>query len=388
MTSSSSPSLSTTICGNLHLDTCIFNASGPRTGSSDALAKIAASAAGAVLAKSATVLEQTGNDLPRTWQSDAVASLNSEGLPNKGIGYYLSDEAIAAAGAKPYIVSLSGHNLADNLAMLKQASATKGVHVSAIELNLACPNVIGHPIIAYDFDQLATVLTAVQALMASSSTPLGVKLPPFFDGPHFEKAAAIINQFTCIQFATSINTVGNALVVDSVAEMPAIRPKNGFGGLSGPAIKYTALANVKKMRELLRPDIAVIGVRVGGIESGDDVFNMILCGAQAVQVGTCHWIEGPKCFDRITKELQDIMKRKGYTSVDEFRGKLQPWSKEGAAKSRDARRNASEAKTKTGNSAAPSNALVVADTTPLYAVIAVLLAIIVGLINDRMKNQA
>ncbi|RHY27433.1 hypothetical protein DYB32_006781 [Aphanomyces invadans] len=314
-----SPSLATTLCGNVRLDTCIFNASGPRTGSSDALAKIAASAAGAVLAKSATVLKQTGNDLPRTWQNDKVASLNSEGLPNKGIGYYLSDEVIQAAGSKPYIVSLSGHNLADNLAMLKQESATKGVH--AFELNLACPNVIGHPIIAYDFDQLSTVLTA---------------LPPYFDGPQFEKAASIINQFKCVQFVASINTVGNALVVDAIAEMPAIRPKNGFGGLSGPAVKYSALANVKKLRELLRPDIAVIGV--GGVESGEDSFNMIMCGAQAVQVGTCHWIEGPKCFDRIASELMDLMTQKGYNAVDEFRGKLQPWSKEGAAKSRDARK--------------------------------------------------
>ncbi|KAF0746879.1 hypothetical protein AaE_007956 [Aphanomyces astaci] len=351
MTSSSSPSLSTTICGNLHLDTCIFNASGPRTGSSDALAKIAASAAGAVLAKSATVLEQTGNDLPRTWQSDAVASLNSEGLPNKG---HRTQLGVPKRDWPPYHC-------------VRFRPARDGAHGGA-----SADGVVVYTI----------------GYSAMNGYEACVKLPPFFDGPHFEKAAAIINQFTCIQFATSINTVGNALVVDSVAEMPAIRPKNGFGGLSGPAIKYTALANVKKMRELLRPDIAVIGVRVGGIESGDDVFNMILCGAQAVQVGTCHWIEGPKCFDRITKELQDIMKRKGYSSVDEFRGKLQPWSKEGAAKSRDARRNGAEAKTKTGSSAAPSNALVAADTTPLYAVIAVLLAIIVGLINDRMKNQA
>jgi dihydroorotate dehydrogenase (fumarate) len=79
--------LATTICqGKLSLPTCIFNASGPRTGSSDALAKISKSRAGAVLAKSATLKEQDGNPLPRTWQSDGIASMNSEGLPNKGIG--------------------------------------------------------------------------------------------------------------------------------------------------------------------------------------------------------------------------------------------------------------------------------------------------------------
>ena len=68
-----------------------------------------------------------------------------------------------------------------------------------------------------------------------------------------------------------------------------------------------------------------------------DVFEMILCGAAAVQVGTCHWNEGPKCFDRICEELRDIMESKGYQSIDEFKFKLKDWSKEGATLSRVAR---------------------------------------------------
>ena len=69
-----------------------------------------------------------------------------------------------------------------------------------------------------------------------------------------------------------------------------------------------------------------------------DAFEMILCGAAAVQVGTCHWTEGPKCFNRINNELTEIMKRKGYNSIDEFKGKLKEWSKEGVAKSREAKK--------------------------------------------------
>jgi dihydroorotate dehydrogenase (fumarate) len=64
---------------------------------------------------------------------------------------------------------------------------------------------------------------------------------------------------------------------------------------------------------------------------------MILCGASAVQVGTCHWTEGPKCFDRICKELKDVMESKNYKSIDDFKNKLKPWSKEGAALSREAK---------------------------------------------------
>ena len=54
---------------------------------------------------------------------------------------------------------------------------------------------------------------------------------------------------------------------------------------------------------------------------------MILCGAKAIQVGTCHWTEGPSCFDRISNELESIMKKKGYTSIQDFQGKLRPYTK-------------------------------------------------------------
>ncbi len=110
------PSVSTTLA-SIPLSSCIFNASGPRTGSGAALAKIADSSAGAVLAKSATLSSQKGNDLPRTWHHEANpddkdkfeshASLNSEGLPNAGIYYYVSNETIDEAvgdSGKPYMV--------------------------------------------------------------------------------------------------------------------------------------------------------------------------------------------------------------------------------------------------------------------------------------------
>ena len=340
------PSLATTICqGRISLTSCVYNASGPRTGSSAALAKIAKSEAGGILAKSATVESQTGNPQPRTWQSES-ASLNSEGLPNYGIGYYLSDDVInevkASGGDKPYMVSISGKNLQDNLTMLSdivKAHKENKSSISAVELNLACPNVIGHPIIAYDFKQMEEVLNAVSSLMKKSKSdlPLGVKMPPYFDGPHFQNAANIINKYVgIVSYVASINTIGNAFAVDTHSEMPVISSKGGLAGLSGPAVKHTALANVKVLRSLLNPDIDVIGV--GGVSTGEDVFQMILVGASAVQVGTCHWIEGPSCFGRISDELIEIMNEKGYSTIEEFRGKLRDWSKEGASASRAARK--------------------------------------------------
>ncbi len=112
----SAPSISTTLA-SIELQSCVFNASGPRTGSGAALSKICASSSGAVLAKSATINSQKGNDLPRTWHHESDpndkdkfhshASLNSEGLPNSGIEYYLSKETIDEAigeSDKPYLV--------------------------------------------------------------------------------------------------------------------------------------------------------------------------------------------------------------------------------------------------------------------------------------------
>jgi len=286
--------------------------------------------------------------------------MNSEGLPNSGIDYYLSkdtidevrnavacseeNDSIVLPKHKPYMVSISGHSLQDNLTMLKQIMDTyeKGKShsgISAVELNLACPNVIGHPIIAYDFEQMDTVLQAVSNLYAAqkSTLPLGIKMPPYFDGPHFQSAAGCINKYThCVKYVASINTIGNALCIDAHSEMPVISSKGGFAGLSGPAVKYTALANVRQMRNLLDASIDVIGV--GGVSSGVDAFELLLCGAAAVQVGTCHWLEGPKCFDRICGELQQIMREKGYSTVKDFSNQLKPWSKEGASASRAAKK--------------------------------------------------
>jgi dihydroorotate dehydrogenase (fumarate) len=202
--------------------------------------------------------------------------------------------------------------------------------------------------------------------------PLGIKMPPYFDRPHFEHAASILNKYkSCISYVASINTIGNALAIDSVAEMPCIRAKGGFAGLSGPAVKYTALANVKQMRELLDESIDVVGV--GGVTCGTDAFEMILCGASAVQVGTCHWTEGPVCFDRMCSELEAIMSEKGYNSIHEFRGKLKEWSKEGAALSRSARaaKKSSDGVVGTAEKDYGSNSILIA---VLFAVIAILLA--------------
>jgi dihydroorotate dehydrogenase (fumarate) len=283
---------------------------------------------------------QKGNPLPRTWHSpDGLASFNSEGLPNSGIDYYLAASTIEetmseAVGDTPYMVSLSGKSLDDNLEMLRRlASAPTRKQISAIELNLACPNVIGKPIIAYDFEQMDMILKAVSKVQGLPV--LGVKLPAYLDFQHFASAAAVLNKHKgTVKYVASINTIGNALAIDAHADQPCISSNSGYAGLSGPAVKYTAIANVCKLRQLLDPEIDIVGV--GGITTGQDAYEMLLAGATAVQVGTCHWKEGPTCFDRIADELRELMQKKGFRSLSDCKGKLKAWSKEGAEVSRQA----------------------------------------------------
>jgi dihydroorotate dehydrogenase (fumarate) len=85
-------------------------------------------------------------------------------------------------------------------------------------------------------------------------------------------------------------------------------------------MKPVTLANVRKFRKLLGDNISIIGT--GGIKTGIDVFELLLAGANAVQVGTTYMKEGSSCFERIEKELSIILKLKNYTSLDQFCGKL------------------------------------------------------------------
>lgn len=333
--------LATTVAG-IAMDCCIYNASGPKSGHVSDLTNVAKSRSGAVLSKSATLKSQTGNPLPRLKKiemsgSAGHASINSEGLPNAGIEYYISDKVVSAVADlnKPYIVSISGLKLQNNLEMLSKIAQARlnGSAIVAVELNLACPNIPGKPTIAYDFAQMSDILDQVTAHkeLLESGLRLGIKLAPYFDMTYYERAAKIINAHADrISFVVAINTIGNALVVDGNAEMANIAPKGGFGGLGGGLVKQVALANVRQLSLRLDPSIDIIGV--GGVSTGMDAFELILCGAKAVQVATCHWLEGPKCFDRIATELEAIMSKKGYKSIEDFRGKLKDYDRKLAKK--------------------------------------------------------
>ena len=248
------------------------------------LEELKASQAGAYITKSSTLEKREGNPLPRYVDLE-LGSINSMGLPNLGFDYYLD-----------YVL--------------------KNQKEKAQELNLSCPNVPGKPQLAYDFEATEKLLKEVFTFFTK---PLGVKLPPYFDLVHFDIMAEILNQFP-LTYVNSVNSIGNGLFIDSEAESVVIKPKDGFGGIGGAYIKPTALANVRAFYTRLKPEIQIIGT--GGIETGQDAFEHLLCGATMLQIGTALHKEGPTIFDRIIKELEEIMDKKGYQSIADFHGKL------------------------------------------------------------------
>lgn len=164
------PSLATTV-GGVAFECCVYNASGPKSGHVSDLVNVGKSRSGCVLSKSATLEKQSGNELPRLKKIPLAAplcegSINSEGLPNAGIDYYISETVLngVAATGKPYIVSLSGLKVAHNVEMLGRivaAHAAAPTKIHGVELNLACPNIPGKPTVALDFEQMDDVLKQV-----------------------------------------------------------------------------------------------------------------------------------------------------------------------------------------------------------------------------------
>lgn len=291
-----------------------MNASGVHCMTIEDLQELEKSDAGAYITKSCTLEKREGNPSPR-YVDLALGSINSMGLPNLGFNYYL-DYVLEVQQNQdtPIFFSIAGMSPEENLEMLDsiQKSAFSGI----TELNLSCPNVPGKPQLAYDFQATEQLLEKVFAFFKK---PLGVKLPPYFDLAHFDQMADILNKFP-LTYVNSVNSIGNALFIDTEEEAVVIKPKNGFGGLGGQYIKPTALANVRAFYTRLKPEIQIIGT--GGIETGQDAFEHLLCGASMLQIGTALHKEGPEIFTRISRELQEIMDKKGYQSIDEFRGKL------------------------------------------------------------------
>ena len=331
--------LSTTVAG-ISLGKSLLNSSNPFATSLANLQELADSGSSGAITTRTACPNFVHDDAVHQWRSWDASSggasnntINCLGYSCNTFEYYLQAMKDLKT-SKPIFMSLSGYagEVADMLAEVAKAfppDDDSGKTV-LVEINLSCPNIPGKPPIAYDFDGMKEYLSTVFS-KGDYGLKVGVKLTPYFYDQQFVAATEVINSFVgSIDFVTSINTVGCGLVIDVDTEAPVLwdatsGKSNGYGGLGGPAVRSTALGNVRRLRQLLTPDIDVVGC--GGVDSGKAAFAHLLCGANAVMVASALLTQGVPVFEKIESELRDIMMEKGYTSIDEFRGKLKDgWS--------------------------------------------------------------
>ena len=302
---------STTIAG-VTFPSCFMNAAGALCVTREELEALGRSVAGAIVTKSMTIEARIGNPEPR-YYGFSDGSINSMGLPNLGYRAYAELIPQLKRFGKPVIASVAGLTEEDFPTIAETINAAQP---DLIEVNLSCPNIPGKPQIGYDADASERVLKKVRPKI---TVPMGVKLPPYFDPAHHQVMGTMLGRCG-IDFLNLINSVGNGLVVDSERETVVIKPKGGFGGLGGRLIKPVALANVRAFYKFFGGKMPIIGT--GGVMSGSDAFEHILCGASAIQVGTVLVEEGLEVFPRLEAELGAVLARQGYRSIQDCRGRL------------------------------------------------------------------
>jgi len=159
----------------------------------------------------------------------------------------------------------------------------------------------------------APMVGAVRAAKRALDVPVFVKLSPH---GHDMAGAARLAEDAGADGIAAINSFGPVLALDIETRMPRLGGQNGYGWLSGPAIKPLA---VRCVRDIARAvDIPVIGV--GGIARGADVVEFLMAGASAVQVCTAAILRGPSVFGKIAGELDAWLDAHGHASVQEVVG--------------------------------------------------------------------
>jgi dihydroorotate dehydrogenase (NAD+) catalytic subunit len=244
----------------------------------------------AFVSKTVTVAPREGNPPPRLWET-AGGLINSIGLPNKGLAGYLANDLPELAQLPvPLIVNVMGFSR-DELAQLIEAFAARD-EVAALELNVSCPNVKTGMVMGTDPGEVAALMERVRPLTAK---PLIVKLTPNAgDVP----AVALAAQAAGADAVSLINTL-RGMALDPRTRRPWLG--GGSGGVSGPAVRAVALAQVHAVAAAVA--IPVIGM--GGVQSGHHARDLLDAGATLVAVGT-ESFRDPAAAARIGSELRTL----------------------------------------------------------------------------------
>jgi dihydroorotate dehydrogenase (NAD+) catalytic subunit len=226
----------------------------------------------AFVSKTVTLEPRQGNPPPRLWELPG-GLINSIGLPNKGLEGYLREDLPQLADLPvPLIVNVMGSTRED-VATLVAAFAERD-EVSAIELNVSCPNVKTGLIMGADPRELAALLDHVRP---RSDKPLIVKLTPNCASPAAVAAAAEEHGADAVSL---INTLRGMAMDPHRPGEPWLGGETG--GVSGPAVRAIALSQVREVRA--RVALPIVGM--GGVQTGQHAVELRRLGADLVAVGT------------------------------------------------------------------------------------------------------
>lgn len=260
---------------------------------------------GAIVTKSVTLEPREGNPPPRVYETPS-GMLNAIGLQNPGLEVVLAEKLpqLASYGV-PVIVNISGQTIDEYVELARRLTASE--HVSALEVNISCPNV-AHGGMQFGVDPELT-RALVSQVRAATRLPLITKLSPNVTGiVAIARAAA--------EAGSDALSLINTLVGMSI-DVERRRPRlaNRTGGLSGPAIRPVAVRMVWEVAAAV--DLPLIGM--GGIMTATDALEFILAGATAVAVGTATFVT-PSTALEVVAGLADYCERHAVARIADLVG--------------------------------------------------------------------
>ena len=298
-------SLKTSLCG-IELDNPLIPASGTFGFGYEFAEIYDINCLGTFSFKGTTKDPRFGNPTPRIAECER-GMINSVGLQNPGVDKVISEELpkLRKCFYKPVMANVSGFSIDDYVSAVEKLD--KEDIVGWFEINISCPNVHGGGMSFGVSAELAGDVT--RAVKAVTKKPVIIKLS--------------LNVTDIVAIAKACEDAGadgisliNTLLgmkIDLKTKKPVVA--NKMGGFSGPAIKPVAIRMVYQVYEAVK--IPIVGG--GGVSCAEDVIEMMLAGASAVEVGAANLVD-PYACKKIIEDLPRVMKKYGITDLKEIIG--------------------------------------------------------------------
>ena len=298
--------LSTEISG-IRFSSPLFTASGT-AGYGDTFLSVLSPQVGGFITKGISLKPRAGNPPPRICETPC-GLLNAIGLENIGLEAFLREILPLFKGRQiPLIVNIFGESIREYTEIATRLSSHP--EVSAIELNVSCPNVkAGGMVFGKDMKTLFSLVAQIKK--ETPLPPLWVKLTP--NVTDILDFARVVEDAGADAVTIANSYTGIAVDVDH----ERLTLGNLTGGLTGPAIKPLSQYAVWRVAS----QISLPVIASGGCSSARDVLEYLLIGAQAVQIGTMALVR-PDIFSSILQGIETFMERKNLTSLQQWIGHL------------------------------------------------------------------